>query len=177
MFLYCFPFLLPSTSFRELYRFFLIDHPISNALNNVRQWSYDLKTFFYSSLHPTLTIVPFYSSTETIKHMMEPKFWGNALWTLMETILVSYDLDNTEVTQSVHMFLYCLQNLIPCSQCRSHYREFMKKHFFIEKLHHRMHMFRWCYLLKKEVYHRTHPTKSFSSFPQYCLFLSTHYSS
>lgn len=179
MFLYCFKDILPSVPFRNKYNSFLSQNPIiPQAINDPQKWFHDLKSFLYPLFHDSITDIPFYTSSTLNDDIVSPKFWGNSLWTLIETILFSYNIDSPEVLHSVHMFLYSLQNLIPCPECKSHYQQFLSKYIFEGKLQDRIYMLRWCYLLKQQVYKRTHPNNnSFFSFQSYYSSLVSKYSS
>lgn len=166
MFLYSLEYILPCPSYRSLYHSFLSIHPLSELFllpTSLLEWFKNLKIFFYSQLFPLISPVPFYSST--YNNMHEPKFWGNSLWVLLEVFLLSYDTSNS--IDSIHMFLYSLQHLIPCPQCRHHYYLFIEKYSFVVRLHEKYKMLLWLYYLKKDIFSKTNPNELFPSFLNY----------
>jgi len=59
----------------------------------------------------------------------DPKVWGPFYWYVLKSIAHNYpDNPNIETKNHVKGVFYGLQSLLPCSECRRHYREYLKKH-------------------------------------------------
>ena len=82
---------------------------------------------------------------------IDPELWGNHYWYVIETIILS--MDNREVysKESIRLFFYSLQNLLPCPTCREHFHFYFKKNNIDNYIHSKKKMFLWIYQLRKEI--------------------------
>lgn len=59
-------------------------------------------------------------SMSSTKHYHDPKsFWGPAYWRMLECSAASFDPKNRQVFK---MMLYSLTELLPCDECKEHYK-------------------------------------------------------
>ena len=58
---------------------------------------------------------------------VSPKFWGPGLWNFLYSISFSYNSSKPEEENNVKMFLHSLGEILPCEQCKQHYKEYLIK--------------------------------------------------
>lgn len=58
-----------------------------------------------------------------------PMFWGAPMWFLLHTLALVYPVKPSKQIQICYRrFFTCLPNILPCSICRNHLSEYMKRH-------------------------------------------------
>lgn len=77
-----------------------------------------------------------------MRHDIDPRKWGPALWTAMHSIAAAYDPDEVS-TEQVTAFLNSLTVLLPCGKCREHWGVLMKDFPVTEWLESRETFFTW----------------------------------
>lgn len=64
-----------------------------------------------------------------------PKIWGPSTWIFLHSMSFSYPEKPTKKEKKNYKnFLTSLQYVLPCSLCREHYAEYIKKHSLDEAL-------------------------------------------
>lgn len=59
---------------------------------------------------------------------MEPEVWGPPAWTFLHTITLNYPENPTEEDKKVYGdFFKSLEDILPCSVCRKHYKKNIKE--------------------------------------------------
>lgn len=58
---------------------------------------------------------------------VSPKFWGPGLWNFLYSISFSYNSSKPEEENNVKTFLHSLGEILPCEQCKQHYKEYLIK--------------------------------------------------
>lgn len=59
---------------------------------------------------------------------LKPEVWGESAWNLIHLIAYEYPLNPSPDDQLHHFNFYSnLQYILPCSVCRAHYSEYIKK--------------------------------------------------
>ena len=96
---------------------------------------------------------------------IEPELWGNHYWYVIETMILSMDSKEIHSRESLRLFFYALQNLLPCPTCREHFQDYFRKHNINKYLDSKKKMFLWIYQLRKEIQIRN--KKSFPTFEEY----------
>ena len=96
---------------------------------------------------------------------IEPEIWGKHYWYVIETIILS--MDNKEIIskESLRLFFYSLQNLLPCPTCREHFQLYFKKNNIDKYVDSKKKMFRWIYELRREIQIRN--KKPYPTFEEY----------
>ena len=57
---------------------------------------------------------------------MKPQFWGPQLWYILHIISFEYPEIPNEITKrTYHDFYASLKDVLPCSECRRHYKEYL----------------------------------------------------
>ena len=60
---------------------------------------------------------------------MEPKIWGPPAWEFLHTITFNYpDNPSLQDKQNHRMFFDSLKNVIPCPNCKKHYKQNLIKY-------------------------------------------------
>lgn len=96
---------------------------------------------------------------------IEPELWGKHYWYVIETMILSMDSKEIHSRESLRLFFYALQNLLPCPTCREHFQDYFRKHNIDKYLDSKKKMFLWIYQLRKEIQIRN--KKSFPTFEEY----------
>lgn len=60
---------------------------------------------------------------------MDPRIWGPHTWFFLHTLTFSYP-DNPSKTDKINMenFIFSLSNVLPCSVCKKHFQQNLKKY-------------------------------------------------
>lgn len=98
---------------------------------------------------------------------IEPEIWGEKYWYVLETVILSMDNKEKNSKDSLILFFYSLQNLLPCPDCREHFQDYIEKNNIEKYIHSKEKMFFWIYQLRKEIQIRN--KKPFPSFQEYLL--------
>ena len=57
---------------------------------------------------------------------MDSKIWGPSAWFFLHTLTFNYPENPTEQDKEIYKnFFLSLQNILPCSKCREHYKELL----------------------------------------------------
>lgn len=60
---------------------------------------------------------------------LSPKYWGESLWKVMYSIAYVYpETANISDKEKIDTFYKSLADVIPCDDCRDHYREYINEH-------------------------------------------------
>ena len=60
---------------------------------------------------------------------MHPSIWGSQLWYIMHLISFEYPINPTEYDKRIyHDFYTSLKDVIPCEDCKKHYREHITRY-------------------------------------------------
>ena len=96
---------------------------------------------------------------------IEPEEWGHYFWSTIESVIISMDSSDDSSKEFVYLFLYTLQNILPCPECREHYQNYFGKHNVKQVLHSKEKVFEWLYFLRKEINDRKQkPSISFERY-------------
>lgn len=84
---------------------------------------------------------------------IDPKIWGKSLWTSMYAIAVSYPSDAPTGSQilAAKKFFTSFSELLPCEDCRLHYREYLKQNPVVPHLGSNANLTRWVIDLNNSV--------------------------
>jgi hypothetical protein len=75
---------------------------------------------------------------------MRPEIWGNSFWNTINAIALSYpDKPDVQDQQNVTTFLTSLRDVLPCEQCREHFRVNLKKFPLSQALTSRSDFIKW----------------------------------
>lgn len=75
---------------------------------------------------------------------MHPTIWGPHLWFIMHIISFEYPDNPTEYDKRIyHDFYTSLKDVIPCKDCRKHYRDFITKYPLTPHLDTRDTLIKW----------------------------------
>ena len=96
---------------------------------------------------------------------IEPELWGKHYWYVIETMILSMDSKEIHSKESLRLFFYALQNLLPCPTCREHFQDYFRKNNIDKYLVSKKKMFLWIYQLRKEIQIRN--KKPFPTFEEY----------
>lgn len=83
------------------------------------------------------------SQTENAKGL-----WGPAFWTTLHILAATYTIDKKE---SVLAYINSLGGLLPCDECRRHYRKMLKEFPVDPYLSNNHDLFFWTYLIHDRV--------------------------
>lgn len=96
---------------------------------------------------------------------IEPELWGKHYWYVIETMILSMDNKEIDSKESIRLFFYTLQNLLPCPTCREHFQDYFRKNDIDKYLSSKKKMFLWIYQLRKDIQIRN--KKPFPTFEEY----------
>lgn len=96
---------------------------------------------------------------------IDPELWGNYYWYVIETIILSMDNKEIYSKESIRLFFYSLQNILPCPTCREHFQSYFKKNNIDKYIDSKKKMFLWIYKLRKEIQIRN--KKPYPTFDEY----------
>ena len=75
---------------------------------------------------------------------MHPSIWGPHLWFIMHLISFEYPIQPTEYDKRIyHDFYTSLKDVIPCEDCRKHYRDHITKYPLTPHLDSRDNLVKW----------------------------------
>ena len=75
---------------------------------------------------------------------MLPSIWGPHLWYIMHTISFEYPQKPSEYDKRIyHDFYTSLKDVIPCNDCKKHYREFITRYPISPHLDNRDTLIKW----------------------------------
>lgn len=75
---------------------------------------------------------------------MLPSIWGPHLWYIMHIISFEYPLQPSEYDKRIyHDFYTSLKDVIPCQDCKKHYREFITRYPISPHLDSRASLIKW----------------------------------
>ena len=75
---------------------------------------------------------------------MLPSIWGPHLWFIMHVISFEYPQQPSEYDKRIyHDFYTSLKDVIPCQDCRKHYREFITRYPISPHLDTRSSLIKW----------------------------------
>ena len=91
---------------------------------------------------------------------IHPSAWGKSTWQFIETIIATYPRDSPSIEHRDHVyhFLDSLGYLLPCADCRNHYKSFIKRHSIGDALTNRITLLHFYYHLRLEVAARSNET-------------------
>ena len=96
---------------------------------------------------------------------IDPELWGSHYWYVIETMVLSLDTKEIYSTESLRLFLFSLQNLLPCPICRSHFQDYFQNNDFEKYASSKKKILLWIYQLRKEIQIRNN--KTYPSFEEY----------
>ena len=97
---------------------------------------------------------------------IDPIKWGPSFWHAIEGVVISMDNQDHLSKEYVYLFLFTLQNVLPCPDCRNHYQQYFQSHDVKKRIHDKKKMFQWIYDLKKQI--KIQNKESFQqTFPEY----------
>lgn len=97
---------------------------------------------------------------------IDPKFWGRSFWTMIESVICSYDATDKESCKKVESFLQNLRFLLPCLQCQSHYVSYLEEYPIKDEIiSSKLDMWKWIHRLQTKIKERN--GESFLSFEEY----------
>ena len=83
--------------------------------------------------------------------IIDPNVWGKYYWYTMESIACTADLkDNATLMRTIE-FYNSLQFLLPCEECREHYKAYMAKHPIDEHTQSNATLYNWVKQLQKSI--------------------------
>jgi len=75
---------------------------------------------------------------------MHPSIWGSQLWYIMHLISFEYPINPTEYDKRIyHDFYTSLKDVIPCEDCKKHYREHITRYPLTPHLDSRDNLVKW----------------------------------
>ena len=75
---------------------------------------------------------------------MHPSIWGPQLWYIMHLISFEYPINPTEYDKRIyHDFYTSLKDVIPCEDCKKHYREHITRYPLTPHLDSRDNLVKW----------------------------------
>jgi len=75
---------------------------------------------------------------------MHPSIWGSQLWYIMHLISFEYPTNPTEYDKRIyHDFYTSLKDVIPCEDCKKHYREHITRYPLTPHLDSRDNLVKW----------------------------------
>lgn len=88
---------------------------------------------------------------------IDPKLWGEPFWKILHIITISYPNNPTEDDkQHIKIFFENLQHILPCENCRNHYKNNLKKYPLTNDiLSSRYKLIEWLVVIHNEVNRRT----------------------
>lgn len=96
---------------------------------------------------------------------IEPEIWGKHYWYVIETMILSMDTQEIISKESLRLFFYSLQNLLPCPVCREHLQIYLEKNDIDKYIDTKKKIFLWIYQLRKEIQIRN--KKPYPTFEEY----------
>lgn len=92
-----------------------------------------------------------------IPEQLDPKLWGRNAWEFLEMIVLTYPENNPteEKRDAVYNLLESLGTLLPCDNCRKHYKDFFNSVSMATVLSGRAYLFQFYFDLRKDVAHRS----------------------
>ena len=97
---------------------------------------------------------------------LEPELWGPKFWYVIESMIISMDVNDTDSVENVYIFFLTLRHTIPCPTCRKHYQKFFEKndiHNFFES---KRQLFLWIFKLQNRIKKRNN-VKPYKNFKEY----------
>ena len=90
-------------------------------------------------------------------HNIDPNLWGKHFWATAHYITISYPTNPTKIEkQNVKFFFELLKELLPCGNCRSHYKNNLKIYPLTDEiLSSKYKLIEWLVNLHNEVNKRT----------------------
>lgn len=88
---------------------------------------------------------------------IDPKLWGRYFWGTAHYITISYPSNPTQKEkQNVKLFFDLLTDLLPCENCRAHYKNNLMRYPLTDQiLNSRLNLIKWLVNLHNEVNQRT----------------------
>lgn len=81
-----------------------------------------------------------------------PSVWGPNAWIFIHNIAFGYpDSPSPEIQQQYETFFTYLQYVLPCSKCRTHFKQNLEKHPIKKSLHSREALIKWTIDIHNEV--------------------------
>jgi len=103
---------------------------------------------------------------ETKPQFINPVLWGSSFWSSIESVILSMDTKDDVSKEYVYLFLYTLQNVLPCPNCRDHYQTYFSKTNVKEKCNNKEQLLKWVFDLRVKI--KKENKESFEqTFPQY----------
>jgi hypothetical protein len=88
---------------------------------------------------------------------LDPKVWGRSTWEFLDTIVVTYPLNDPAQNHrdAVINMLEALRILLPCPECRAHYNTFLDAHPMGDIISTRLTLLTFYFELRKDIAMRT----------------------
>ena len=87
----------------------------------------------------------------------DPKTWGNALWTSIHSIAAGYPVEPDDITkQKYKAHFISLPPVLPCTECGTHFQQFVDTNSIDSALDNNETLFEWTYKLHSFVNKRMH---------------------
>lgn len=99
-------------------------------------------------------------------HFINPVHWGPCFWSSIESVILSMDTKDEMSKEYVYLFLYTLQNVLPCPDCREHYQDYFSKYNVKEKMSRKEDLLKWIFQLRVKI-KKDNKERFDQTFPQY----------
>lgn len=85
---------------------------------------------------------------------ISPHLWGKSAWDFMDALVLTYPRENPPVAKrdAMYNFFESLGELLPCPDCRAHYKDYLSKHFLYQALSSRKSLIDFYYNLRNEIH-------------------------
>lgn len=87
-------------------------------------------------------------------YKIDSTVWGNTFWKTIYYIIFSYDVNNKDIQELLHLFFLSLGGLLPCPDCQEHYQTYFQKHDIRKCLSKKKALWNWVYHLNREIFIR-----------------------
>lgn len=82
---------------------------------------------------------------------IDPRFWGREAWIFLQNIAKGYPSNPTLIDKNNYKILFdSLKNTLPCSTCRSNYKQHLREFPIINYLKDRKSLLTWVRLVKNK---------------------------
>ena len=88
---------------------------------------------------------------------VNPSLWGKNAWEFLDVLILTYPVENpqTEKRDSLQNLFESLGDLLPCPDCRNHFKNFLKKNSLLNALGSRNNLLDFYYRLRYDIAQKT----------------------
>lgn len=114
--------------------------------------------FFYS-----IIVVETMELNIPTQDKLSPHLWGKSAWEFMDSLVLTYPRENPPASKrdAAYNYFQSLTELLPCPDCRDHYKGFLARHSLFPALASRRSLLDFYFQLRSEIQARTTGRQSF----------------